>query len=124
MFVAPTFLRTGTIPQEVIGNPEFERAFLRMRLFAKPDSPRLNNMVRAMIEGIWIEALGISEGSLGADSRKSITFLIGGAMAVLGDNPDMQLRDFFDLLTGTVGQAARNVLTALAADSRDSACLP
>lgn len=118
MLAAPTFLRTGLIPDELNNNPELENAFLRVKLFAKSDSPLLNNMIRKKITSIWAAALGIDEEALGPDGRKSITFLIGGAMAVLGDYPDLQLRDFLDMLAGSIGSAARNILVQLAADSQ------
>ena len=115
MSVAPTFLRTGLIPAELNDSPELERAFLRMKLFAKSDSPLLNSMIRKKITSIWAVALGIDEEALGPDARKSISFLIGGAMAVLGDYPDLELRDFFDMLAGSIGSAARSILAQLAA---------
>lgn len=96
------------LPLEEIA-PRFER----VKLFAKPDSPRLHPVIRNILEHEWTSAIGLDLARLSPMEQASLSFLSAGGVAVVGSNPDLTVEDLQTLLNGPVGIAARAVLKAV-----------
>lgn len=92
---------------------EFEPAFQRIKLFARPDSPELNTIVKNRVESLWLEVMGLKRESLSNSRRAMLSFLMAGGLAVVGGNEEFSLSDFQEMINGPVGKSARAIIRSL-----------
>lgn len=92
---------------------EFEGVFNRIKLFAKPDSPELNGIIKTHIEDTWLEVMGLERSSLSPARKASLQFVLSGGLAVVGTSKDFSFSDFLGIINGPIGKSARSIIRGL-----------